>query len=56
MLATMANSLTALGKDGALYEKSFRDLAPSAWEVDTFEQGKKYASDLARNARVGAQT
>ena len=51
MLATMANVLFAVGKGGeaAAYEERFRGLQPppAQWEVQTFEDGKKYAMAIA---------
>jgi hypothetical protein len=46
MLASMANTLTALGGDADRYERSFRALDPAGWELDTFEQGKRYATAI----------
>lgn len=52
MLATMANTAYALGKsdEAADYEGRFRAVQPAEWEIDTFEQGKKYAIALAAAA------
>jgi hypothetical protein len=47
MLATMANTLRALGRNGDAYEQEFRALRPADWEIDTFEQGRKYALGLS---------
>jgi hypothetical protein len=43
MLATMANTLRALGKNGDNYETAFRTQRPVPWEIETFEQGRAYA-------------
>jgi hypothetical protein len=47
MVATMANTLSALGLDGEKYEAEFRKLARFAWELETFTQGKNYALRVA---------
>ena len=55
MLATMANVLYALGKEAeaAEYETRFRGVepAPANWEIQTFEDGKKYAQAIAASSR-----
>jgi tetratricopeptide (TPR) repeat protein len=51
MLATMANVLLALRRtdEAATYEVRFRaiDPPPAGWEIQTFEDGKKYAQSIA---------
>lgn len=48
MLATMANTLYALGRAGGeTYEQDFRALRLADWEVRTFEEGKASALALA---------
>jgi hypothetical protein len=47
MLATLANTLRALGRDGDQHEQAFRNLKPADWEIETFETGKAYAQKLA---------
>jgi hypothetical protein len=47
MVASMSNTLRALGKDGDSYEQRFHDCKPATWEVTTFEDGKKYANQIA---------
>ncbi len=49
MLATMANTAYALGDPtaGSDYEARFRARNQAAWEVQTFEEGKRYASEIA---------
>ena len=51
MLATMANVLLALGRkdEAAMYEGRFRAIEPrpADWEIQTFEDGKKYAQGMA---------
>lgn len=60
MLATMANTRYALGDDVHAVEgdseKKFRDIQPAGWELATFEEGKKYALELAGAARRRAAT
>ncbi len=51
MLATMANTLRVLGRDGDDYETQFRALEPFAWQVKTFEEGKAAALSLAEKVR-----
>ena len=55
MLATMANVLYALGNEveAVTYEDRFRKLQPppGAWEIGTFEDGKKYAVAIASSSR-----
>lgn len=50
MLATMANSLYALGADGDEFEQRFRALqpAPEGWAIKTFDDGKRKALEIAR--------
>ncbi len=54
MLATMANTLYAMGRtgDGKPFEQAFRALPkpPAQWELDTFEVGKKYSLELAQQS------
>jgi hypothetical protein len=51
MLATMAGTKTALGDARAAieWEQQFRSVSPppAPWEIETFEEGKAYASKLA---------
>jgi len=47
MLATMANTLYALGRDGASYEQQFLALNPADWERSTFAEGKAAAQKIA---------
>ncbi|HKO49922.1 MAG TPA: tetratricopeptide repeat-containing protein [Polyangiaceae bacterium] len=50
MLATMANTLLALGRDGSSFEARFRTLAVVDWELKTFEKGKTHAFEIAGQA------
>jgi hypothetical protein len=45
----MANTCHALGRssDAEPFEKKFRGLPLADWELSTFEEGKKYALELA---------
>jgi tetratricopeptide (TPR) repeat protein len=56
MLATMANVLSALGRndEAATYEARFRNLdpAPADWEIKTFEDGQKYARQIAETTHT----
>jgi len=49
MLATMSNTLRALGRDEGAdgYEADFRALAP-AGDLPTFEEGRRAATTLAQ--------
>jgi hypothetical protein len=55
MLATMANTAYALGKsaEAAAYEAMFRQQQPAKWDAETFEEGKKYATELALTNPTG---
>ncbi|HEX2870892.1 MAG TPA: tetratricopeptide repeat-containing protein [Polyangiaceae bacterium] len=55
MLATMANTSFALGnaKEAAAHEALFRQQQPAGWELETFEEGKKYAQELANAKPAG---
>jgi len=48
MLASMANALYALGRDGSVQEAQFRARKPAQREIETFEEGKHAALALAQ--------
>jgi hypothetical protein len=54
MLASMANTLRALGLPAGDYEEQFRALVKEPWQLQTFEQGKAYAEQIAASAPQAA--